>query len=144
LFIIEVVDDDKYSVQMDDMGESTISLYALTRLQPRLGKTMQQLATVNDTQLCALLDSVSDTQFHRHGSSNTGRYSPPTQNGDHVTSPGCARALDVSIGNERFILDCYNLELGSYDMVLDVQWIKSLGPILWDFGSRTMMFACQG
>jgi hypothetical protein len=36
------------------------------------------------------------------------------------------------------------LALGSFDMVLDVEWLEALGPILWDFGSRTMGFVCNG
>jgi hypothetical protein len=56
-------------------------------------------------------------------------------NGDRVTSPGCCRDLSVSIGNEQFIINCYGLSIGSYDMVVRVQWLESLGPVLWDFAS---------
>jgi hypothetical protein len=65
-------------------------------------------------------------------------------NDDRVTSPGCCRDLSVSIGNEQFIIDCYGLSIGSYDMVLGVQWLKSLGPVLWDFASRTIAFMRNG
>jgi hypothetical protein len=112
---------------------------------------MQLMVTVNDTQLCALLDSGSTHNFIDMAAAtlagvlhhSTG-LRVALANGDHVISPGCARAFDVSIGDERFILDCYGLELGLHEMVLRVQWLESLGPILWDFGSRTMMFARQG
>jgi hypothetical protein len=65
-------------------------------------------------------------------------------NDDRVTSPSCRRDLSVSIGNEQFIIDCYALSIGSYDMVLEVQWLESLGPVLWDFTSRTIAFVCNG
>jgi hypothetical protein len=65
-------------------------------------------------------------------------------NGDRVTSPGCYRDLSVSIGNEQFIINCYGLSIGSYNMVLGVQWLESLGPVLWDFASRTIAFVCNG
>jgi hypothetical protein len=29
-------------------------------------------------------------------------------------------------------------------MVLGVQWLESLGPLLWDFDRRTMAFVCDG
>jgi hypothetical protein len=50
------------------------------------------------------------------------------------------RDLNVSIGNEQFIIDCYGLSIDSYDMVLGVQWLESLGSVLWDFASRTIAF----
>jgi hypothetical protein len=46
------------------------------------------------------------------------------------------------ISNELFSLDCYRLASGSYDMVFDVHWLESLGPILWDFCSR-MIRSCM-
>jgi hypothetical protein len=42
-------------------------------------------------------------------------------NRDCLTSLGCCRQLTVSIHDKLFILDCYDLALGTYDMVLDVQ-----------------------
>jgi hypothetical protein len=65
-------------------------------------------------------------------------------NGDRVTSTGFCRDLSVSIGNEQFIIDCYGLPIDSYDMVLGVQWLESLGPVLWDFASRTIAFLRNG
>jgi hypothetical protein len=65
-------------------------------------------------------------------------------NDDHVTSPGCCRDLSVLIGNEQFIIDCYGLSIDSYDMVLRVQWLESLGPVLWDFASWTIAFVRNG
>jgi hypothetical protein len=65
-------------------------------------------------------------------------------NDDHVTSPGCCRDLTVSIGNEQFIIDCYGLSIGPYDMVLGVQWLESLGPVLLDFASWTIAFMRNG
>ena len=32
------------------------------------------------------------------------------------------------------------LPLGEYDMVLGVQWLSTMGPILWDFAKHTMAF----
>jgi hypothetical protein len=65
-------------------------------------------------------------------------------NGDRVTSPGCCRNLSVSISNEQFIIDCYGLSISSYDMVLGVQWLESLGPVMWDFDSRTIAIVRNG
>jgi hypothetical protein len=50
----------------------------------------------------------------------------------------------MSIEGEAFIIDCYGLSLGAYDMVLGVQWLESLGSIMWDSGTRTMAFIRNG
>jgi len=65
-------------------------------------------------------------------------------NGDRVASPSKALAQSVHIGNEAFDIDFYVLPLGAYDMVLGVQWLSSLGPILWDFAKHTMCFTRAG
>jgi hypothetical protein len=46
--------------------------------------------------------------------------------------------LNITIANEGFMIECYRLALGSYEMVLGVQWLKALSPILWDFGQRIL------
>jgi hypothetical protein len=57
-------------------------------------------------------------------------------------SPGYCKDLPITISDESFTLDCFSLALGSYD--LDVQWLESLGPILWDFTARTIVFVQNG
>jgi hypothetical protein len=64
-------------------------------------------------------------------------------NGDYVDIPGCCRDLDITIGGELFRIDYYGLALTSYDMVLSIQWLESLGSILWDFTKRTLAFVCN-
>jgi hypothetical protein len=61
-------------------------------------------------------------------------------NGDRIASPGRAMGQRVRIGEEAFDIDLYALPLGEYDMVLGVQWLGTLGPILWDFAKHTMAF----
>jgi hypothetical protein len=40
---------------------------------------------------------------------------------------------EITVHSGHFWIDCYDLPLGSYDMVLGVRCLESLGPILWDF-----------
>jgi hypothetical protein len=65
-------------------------------------------------------------------------------NCNKLTSPGCYRATQIVIHGELFNIDCYGLMLGSYDMVLGVQWMESLGLILWDFRQGALTFICNG
>jgi hypothetical protein len=51
-------------------------------------------------------------------------------NDDRVTSPVCYPNLHIDITDESFNITCYGLSLGSFDMVLDEQWLVSLGHVL--------------
>jgi hypothetical protein len=124
-------------------GEPTISIHALTGIQPHTGRTTHVHVHIAGTLLVALLDTGSTHNFidtdvaTRVGLALLGSSGLRVlvANGDRVTSPGCCRDLSVSIGNEQFIINCYGLSIGSYDMVVRVQWLESLGPVLWDFAS---------
>jgi len=65
-------------------------------------------------------------------------------NGDRVMCHGLARDVDLRIGGETFKVDCYSIPLDSYDMVLGITWLRTLGPILWDFDNLCMAFTYQG
>ena len=57
---------------------------------------------------------------------------------------GVARDVDLRIGAEAFPVDCYAIPLDSYDMVLGIAWLRTLGPILWDFDNLCMEFTFKG
>jgi hypothetical protein len=61
-------------------------------------------------------------------------------NGDRLSCTGRYPNLAIWIGAKPFTINYYGLSLGSYKMVLGIQWLESLGPIVWDFVSRTMAF----
>jgi hypothetical protein len=146
LFTIELIDAG------DEEAAPTISLHALTGIQPRSSRTMQVMVLINGTHLSTLLDSGSTHNFVDSTTATQAGLALTKQsslhvavgNGDRVPSPGCCRDLHISIGGEPFSINCYSLDLGSFDMVLGVQWLESLGPILWDFGKRTITFIRNG
>jgi hypothetical protein len=59
-------------------------------------------------------------------------------NGDRLTSPGLAHGLHLRVADEVFDVDCYALHLGCVDIILGTQWLRTLGPILWDFVNMRM------
>lgn len=65
-------------------------------------------------------------------------------NGERVTSCGICTATPADIHGELFHLDCYVLPLDTFDIVLGVRWLKTLGPIFWDFEALTMAFWRHG
>jgi hypothetical protein len=143
LFIIEVRIDDDDTPPPPANG-------ALTGIQPHTSKTMQM--QVGTAVLTALLDSSSTHNFidvatiegacivFQGGAS----LRVAVTNIDRLSSPGCRSNVAIDIGGEPFSITCYGLALGSFDMVLGVQWLESSGLVLWDFQCRTMAFVRNG
>jgi hypothetical protein len=133
-------------------ADPTISLHALTGIQPRSGHTMQIYVLINATKLRALLDSRSTHNFVESEAVSwagiafmaRGNLRITVANGDRVASFGCCRNLTISIAGELFVIDYYELALGSYAMVLGVQLLPPLRPILWDFRTQSMLFVRNG
>jgi hypothetical protein len=47
-----------------------------------------------------------------------------------TASPARGRCKDLKfwVNGESYVINCYGLALGSYNMVLGVQWLESLDP----------------
>jgi hypothetical protein len=54
-------------------------------------------------------------------------------NGAEIPSPGCCKAVEIKIQGFSFRTDFFILPLAGCDAVLGVQWLHTLGPIIWDF-----------
>ncbi|KAJ3684733.1 hypothetical protein LUZ61_013897 [Rhynchospora tenuis] len=152
LFWLEVMDDDD---QEDSLLQHTnetpnISLHALTGIGT--SQTMKLQVCVNNSTFIALVDSGSTHNFlssaaacklkaelvHRPG------VRVRVANGDHLPTAGFCAALNIQIDQENFCLPCYSIALDEFDMVLGVHWLRSLGPILWDFSQLTMTIQRDG
>jgi hypothetical protein len=105
-----------------------ISIHALTGIHSRSTKTMHASVLVGIATLTTLLDSSSTQNFldtamtDRVGivfQSNI-NIKVTVANGGRVTSPGHCQNLFINIAGEAFNITCYNLALGSFDMVLGV------------------------
>jgi hypothetical protein len=141
VFLIELDDNAEADTLADDLG---VSLHALTGID--VGGTMKLHVRIEDTTLLALVDSGSTHTFiHETTASGLGLRVEPrpsltvkVANGERVTSQGVCPMLLVSIDAEDFDHTCYVLPLAGFDVVLGVQWLRSLGPILWNFDALTM------
>jgi hypothetical protein len=140
------------------LEDHTISLHALTGIQSSVARTMQLKVVVNGATLTALLDSGSTHNFldadvaARIGVTFLDRpgLRVAVANGDRLVSSGCCCGLPVQVGGEIFSVDCYGLQLGSFDMVLGVQWLESLGQYcgissfaLWHLYATVIRFCGQ-
>jgi hypothetical protein len=126
-----------------------ISMHALAGAPaPR---TMRLMGRILGQQVVILIDTGSTHSFVDQNLAK--RLQLPAQgrsqltvmvaNGDIIPCPGCCTTITFSLQEYDFKTNLHLLVLGGCDMVLGVDWLSSLGPILWDFVELTMKFSHQ-
>jgi hypothetical protein len=144
---MELEEDDDPAMVADDLG---VSLHAITGLCGT--NTMQLLIHVKGKQQRTLVDSGSTHSFireavvHELGLDVVQRpgLTAKVANGECLQSYDVCKNIVVEIQGETFAMDCYTLLLEGSDVILGVHWLKSLGPIVWDFATLSMAFLRQG
>jgi hypothetical protein len=48
--------------------------------------------------------------------------------------------VGICIADKFFTVDCYSIALDKWDMILGITFLRTLGPILWDFDDLCMAF----
>ncbi|OMO84555.1 reverse transcriptase [Corchorus capsularis] len=65
-------------------------------------------------------------------------------NGEAVCTAGYCKSVEWEVQGVKFCTNFFILPLHGCDAVLGVQWLVTLGPILWDFSLLTMQFELDG
>ena len=65
-------------------------------------------------------------------------------NGDRMPCEGIARNVPIRIYDEDFAITCVGLNLGGFDFIMGFDFIRTLGPILWDCEALTLSFWRDG
>ncbi|XP_048571236.1 uncharacterized protein LOC125551892 [Triticum urartu] len=123
-----------------------VSLQALAGIRDK--QTMLLPVMIHGECLVALLDTGSTHNFlpeatmRRLALQLTGgeQLRVTVANGDRLRCHGLARNMPITIGDEHFTITCVGIDLGCFDFILGVDFLRTLGPILWDFGALTMTF----
>jgi hypothetical protein len=147
VFLMELEDDDDATAVADDLG---ISLHALIGITG--ANTMQLLVNIAGQELHALVDSgsthtfIHDVIVHRLGLKVTLQpgLSVKVANGERLQSYNACKATNVIVQDENIVMNCYALPLEGFNIILGIQWLKSLGPIMWDFATLKMAFVREG
>jgi hypothetical protein len=140
-------DDVEPETAAEELG---ISLHALTGID--IANTMQLHVRIKGCTLVAVVDTGSTHMFIRDDLlpqldlilTPRNRLTVKVANGEQVTSGGVCRTADLEIGTQHFSAHLYALSLDGFDIVLGVQWLRTLGPILWGFNVLTMSFWRHG
>jgi hypothetical protein len=62
-------------------------------------------------------------------------------NGANILSERKCNSVSLKVQGMTITADFYLLPFGGCDIVLGVEWLKTLGPILWDFSLLTMQYS---
>jgi hypothetical protein len=123
-----------------------ISLHAITGSSHP--KTMRIIGTIGGKRVIILIDSGSTHNFldssvvqsSRLLVSKESRVRVQVANGEQILSEGKCAAVAVEVQKFRFHTDFFVIILAGCDVVLGIQWLVSLGSILWNFKDLTMEF----
>lgn len=50
----------------------------------------------------------------------------------------------MEVGGEPFSLDSFTIALSSYEIILGTDWLRILGPVLWDINNHSLSCTIHG
>ncbi|XP_020415503.1 uncharacterized protein LOC109948019 [Prunus persica] len=145
----EIVHELQQIEQVDEVNACCITACTLYGTPaPICIKTMKLIAVIKNCPIVVLLDSGSSHNIIDIGMVKKLGWKLDQSlicdvmiaYGEQVQSKGCCAAVPLDIGTYVYTSDMLALPLGGCDIVLRVQWLRTLGPILWDFERLTMKF----
>ncbi|XP_048429391.1 uncharacterized protein LOC125472242 [Pyrus x bretschneideri] len=116
---------------------------------PQHIQTMKVTGLIKNCPVIVLLDSGSSHNFISLSVAKKLGWSVDANksfevmiaNGGTISSKGCCSQVKLQIQQYEYTSDFYVLQLGGCDVVLGAQWLRTLGPILWDFDKLKMEFS---
>jgi len=162
LFLIEIADQEEgeggktASQAEEDPGEFFLEEFPKISLNAITGspspKTMRIMGIIRFRKAIILIDSGSTHNFMDAKLAAALGIQPVGQdgikvkiaNGQEVASPGKSREVEVKMQGYIFRTEFFILPLAGCDAVLGIQWLRTFGPILWDFTQLEMRFRYEG
>jgi len=135
---------------IQEVVEPEISLHALSgSIAP---KTMRLVGFIRHKRVVILIDSGSTHNFIDPSGFTKlplGDIIPlhlrvRVANGDMVSSSGKCNGVTLHVQGTAITTDFYLLSLGGCDVVLGIEWLRTLGPVLWDFSKLTLQYTLAG
>lgn len=157
LFMLEAEDDEEVFEEAQQelsteqvQEEFQISMHALSGMQSY--RTMRIKGLVKKQVMEILVDTGSthnflDVKFAKKAGVLTQATSPLTvevADGTKIYSKAVVKDFKWAMQGTLFSAEMRILPLGGCDMVLGVQWLSTLGPVLWDFQNLRMQFTVMG
>jgi hypothetical protein len=130
--------------------EPVISLNSFTGFSAP--QTLKLIGYIKHRKVIILVDSGSTHNFiHHHIAQETNCYIRVVNNfqimianGDSMKCGGRCENVCLQIGDYHLKSHMFAIDMGSCDIVLGAEWLRTLGPILMDFKELTMQFDQEG
>lgn len=115
-------------------------------------ETLRIHGKIKNKELTILIDGGSTHNFIQDRvvkylglhTSKSSKFNVMVGNGDKLQCTSSCTNVSVQLGNNQFHIDFYVLPISGADVVLGIQWLKTLGPINTDFNSLSMQFHWNG
>ncbi|XP_061370707.1 uncharacterized protein LOC133313358 [Gastrolobium bilobum] len=144
------VDDGTDPPPGPTIDAAQISFHAL--LGHSVPQTLRVQGRVGKAQLSLLIDSGSTHNFIQgriakylgldiHQAQG---FQVLVGNGEELNCSSMCQQVPLFIADHQFFVDFYLLPICGEDLVLGVQWLKTLGPVLTDYEALTMKFIKEG
>jgi hypothetical protein len=148
IYFLEASDtgDNNDTTDTHEEEDMTISMHALSGV--RTASTISLPIKVGANKLAALVDSGSTHCFIAESSARRLGLTPSPRpgltvgvaNGERVPLAGFCQKVPITIHGEQFIVDLHTIDLHNYELVPGCDWLRTLGPVLWDLQRQTMAF----
>ena len=127
-----------------------ISLHAL--LGHTIPQTLRVLGHIQKQPVSVLIDSGSTHNFIQDRvMKQLGLNTQPAHsfqvlvgNGEQLQCAALCPQVPLLLGTHKFSVDLFCLPISGAELVLGVQWLKTLGPVLTDYNQLTMSFTFEG
>ena len=135
----------------EEETRDNFEVYLNTRVGITTPQMMWVLAKIGKVPLTVLIDTSSTHNFlHEPLAKLVGLQTEINSslrvvvaNREKIHSPGLCREVTLNLQNSQFLVDFYLIELESCDAVLGAQWLRTLGPVVWNFESMEIGFTIE-
>jgi hypothetical protein len=129
----------------DGVADPIISLHTISGIHTE--DMMQVHIDIRGHRLLALLDSCSTDNFNKMGVKRRIRLEPvgtamrvAVTNGNRIHCDGVAHNMAMRINQEDFSISCFGIDMRGFNLILGVDYLHTLGPIVWDFEDLSVSF----
>lgn len=158
LYKVEVWSDERDDENMDGAGEIEIeeevveeahlSIHAMSGMTVPNFHTMKVHGRVGNKEFSILMDGGSSHNFIHPNmitkfgirTQQLGKIAVALASGGRMMSSTYCKEFKWAMHGHEFVADAIVLPVKGYDMVLGVQWLSTLGDIIWNFNTLKMEF----
>ncbi|PNY17392.1 Ty3/gypsy retrotransposon protein [Trifolium pratense] len=147
---LEPVVDPTVQTTDPDPDPAQISLHAL--MGHTIPQTLRVMGQIHNSPVAILIDSGSTHNFLQDRvarqlglkTEQAHSFRVLVGNGEELQCTAMCPQTKLLLGSHLFTVDLFVLPISGAELVLGVQWLKTLGPVITDYEKLTMSFYKEG